>query len=102
MHYILTGVEGFSFGVNAVSIVPNPAKEQIRVNYNVPENGTIQISIFEMSGIEALNITRVVELGGLGEIQLNTGSLNSGCYILQFKFNGTGNEYAVHKKLVIN
>jgi hypothetical protein len=69
---------------------PNPFDNQTTISYYIDENSTVSNATIEVRDIMG-TLKSTISLGditGLGEIQYNRGSLNTGYYIYTLKVNG--------------
>jgi hypothetical protein len=82
---------------NFVSIYPNPVRDNINLNYNSLNNGSVSIRIYSISGAEAMpaNNNKDVQLG-MNIISINTSELSSGMYILAV----TNDVHTYYKKFI--
>ena len=69
------------------TLYPNPAKTELRVDYNVSENAKIKVSIMDIAGkkIETL-VNKKQELGNYS-IVTNVENFTNGVYVLEIRVN---------------
>jgi hypothetical protein len=90
IHNVLTSVQN-------VVAYPNPATENININFNSTENFTAQISISDITGKTRIVVLQPIQQGE-NNINTNLASLPTGNYILSI-LNGKGN--AFHQKIQV-
>jgi hypothetical protein len=76
-----------------VSVYPNPVNKHALIEYDLPENGNVRISLLNQQGQQLGQIFRGYQLKGthqkgLTSAGLNIASLNSGMYLVQIEVNG--------------
>jgi len=85
-HASISELEGSTTG--NIAIHPNPVKDNAQLLFNADENGTANISIFNLAGAkvfdESISYTR-----GLNNHQVNVGSLPDGVYVVMLKSGET-------------
>lgn len=71
-------------------IYPNPAKEELFINYNLANAGNIDISIYDALGNQVLSKENI-STKGVFKSKINVSSLNQGVYFVKIKTdNGIG------------
>ncbi len=75
---VFTTCIGVEENVNTVTVYPNPAKEQLTIQFNQALSGTLNVKLFDLSGKQVVNAVMSTQM-----MLLNVGSLESGLYILQ-------------------
>jgi hypothetical protein len=76
-----------------VSLYPNPVQEDALVEYELPENGNVQISVLNLQGQPVGTIYRGYQVKGVWQKGLRSASFNparlaAGTYMLQIEVNG--------------
>lgn len=79
----VVATEGFS-----ALAYPNPFADKGTVAYNLPENGNVQISLFDVLGNEVQNLFNGFATAGYHTLDINTVNLASGRYILKVTAGG--------------
>lgn len=80
-----TGIFDLSVDNTPLSIFPNPANQQARIEYTAAGKGEIQTLVYDLLGRRHPDVISKRSAGVKGELQqftLHTRSLNSGVYIL--------------------
>ena len=67
--------------------IPNPAKSQTVVNYQVPTDGTVVFTLTTVTGQVIYTTTQEVE-AGRNSVEFNTENLAAGIYFYTMDFNG--------------
>ncbi|RLD52765.1 MAG: hypothetical protein DRJ05_17155, partial [Bacteroidetes bacterium] len=87
---------------------PNPFSYSTQINYLVPENGLVNMRIFDLTGKEIKSLTNAYHQSGNHTTNWNgTNSegqlLKSGIYLLQLKIkSASGNTYNKEVKIVLS
>jgi hypothetical protein len=91
------GINDDHFGNVEVSLFPNPAKSDLRVQLNLTEPTIIEFSIMDLVGQTLLN-ENLNASAGLNNFKINLSNLANGIYMVKLK-----NENSSYtKKLIIN
>lgn len=64
---------------------PNPAKENITLEFMLEESGNIQFSFYDISGKQIINSEIVHGIQGMNKKQFNVKSLSQGFYFLHIQ-----------------
>lgn len=85
--------------VNSFVVYPNPASQNANISFNIVENNTVTINIYDILGnlVSSLNKGNEFEKGN-HTVNLNTSNLSSGIYTVSLEVNGAKET----KKLIIN
>lgn len=67
---------------------PNPFNPVTRIQYNVPTNSQVKLSVFDILGKEIKILTDEVKTSGTYEAEFNASSLSSGVYFYVLKAGG--------------
>ncbi|MFY9153390.1 MAG: glycoside hydrolase family 44 protein [Prolixibacteraceae bacterium] len=67
-----------------VKVYPNPATDQVQLNYSVPERILMNISLFNASGQQLNTISKTEAEAGTHTIEWNAGKLPNGIYWIRF------------------
>ena len=76
---------------------PNPAIDQTTINFTVPNNGEVVLSLMNSIGNVVYKESKKVNTGS-SKITINTSHLAAGVYFYEFEFNGT----KLYRKMIIN
>jgi len=70
-----------------MTLMPNPAQDQLNIYYNLPSNTDLQLNILDVTGKIIHQYKRGAD--DLSSIQLDISELNSGFYFVQLKSENT-------------
>lgn len=88
--------QGFSLSQN----YPNPFNPSTKIDYNLPEDGRVNIGLYDVSGREVMNIEDGMQSAGYYTVSINAETLSAGVYF--YKINVTGKEnFTAVKRLVL-
>ncbi len=95
-----TAVDDFNYKNNFLieSINPNPASVQAFLGFTLPNDGNIQISVFNSLGIETKKIFNGIATSGENVIPINVEDFSSGVYYIRMKFG----ERTINRKFVVS
>ncbi len=75
-------------GINDPVLYPNPATDAIFVNYELPENGKVNLFITDITGRKIMNlIDNEDQVAGKYELPFNLSQLNTGVYFYVLEIN---------------
>jgi hypothetical protein len=69
-------------GALYVSVYPNPARGEVKMNFNLHKTGTANISITDVTGRKVLNVNSNAVLGA-NELKLDVSGLKKGAYLIR-------------------
>ncbi|HTA61410.1 MAG TPA: choice-of-anchor V domain-containing protein [Bacteroidia bacterium] len=84
-----TGIENHAENVNALSLFPNPATDNLRITYTLRERGAVSVKLFNLNGdlvADLLNETQEVGVQA-NDVHLPSGLAN-GMYMVKLSVNG--------------
>jgi len=90
-----------------LQVSPNPFSYSTQINYTVPENGIVEIKLFDISGNEISKLENTFHNAGKHSINWNGinevgQQLKSGIYLIQLKVRSiSGNSYNKEVKVVL-
>ena len=103
------GTNSVVFATDAeLTASPNPFSYSTQINYIVPENGIVEIRLFDMTGAEINKLENTFKNSGKHSINWNGTNdrgqlLKSGIYLLQLKVRSlSGNSYNKEVKVVMS
>jgi hypothetical protein len=74
---------GFSLGQN----IPNPAKDNTRIEYSIPTDGQVIFTVYSITG-QTLHIEKRDAYSGRNNIEFSTSNLANGIYYYSMEYNG--------------
>lgn len=75
-------------GLNNVQMFPNPVSDQLNVQFNLLENTSMQVSIFNVLGQQVSTVANQNFNQGSHRLDVNVANMNSGIYYLRFSNDG--------------
>ena len=86
-----------------ISTYPNPAQNQIKIAYNLPESNNVSISVVNMNGQIVAKLVDAYQFMGKHEftwdLRNSTSTINQGLYMVRFQI---GDSMKIQKVLVIH
>lgn len=77
---------------------PNPFNPSTKIDYQIPSDGNVNISLFDLSGKEVLQLVNENKPAGYYSVTLNASALSSGIYFYNIT---TSNGFVNTKKLML-
>ena len=77
--------------------------QPVSINYQIPENGFVQISVFDLLGKKIASLVNEEKQAQKYQVQLDKGNLQSGIYLckLQLTSYKSGNVFSANQKVMI-
>jgi len=85
-------------GLSLSPAFPNPAKDEVNINFNLAQAGSAEITLFDVTGKQAENVKLENLQAGSHSTKIDVSSLNAGIYMYSVKAN---NAQAFSKLTVI-
>ena len=76
---------------------PNPFNPTTKIDFQIPENGNVQVAIFDMTGREVAVILNEAKTAGYYSINFNGANLSSGAYFYRINVNN----FSTTKKMTL-
>ncbi len=92
-----TGITELTIDNKELRIYPNPANQQITINYQLPENNPVNITIYDITGRKVEEKINNNQSKGEQKININTQQLDDGIYIL----NLYTKDFTANHKIVV-
>jgi len=73
------------------ALYPNPAIDQVNINFSLPEKGKLSIGLYQANGVLLNTISDQIFDAGDHQIDLSTDHLSSGIYLIKFR-SGNDNQ----------
>lgn len=67
---------------------PNPFNPVTQIQYSLPHDGAVQLTVFDVSGKEVKNLVQAYQPAGYYTVSFNGADLNSGTYFYVLKIDG--------------
>ena len=80
---------------------PNPFNPSTKINYDIPFDGKVTLTVFDMSGKEVAMLVNEVKTAGYYSINFNASSLSSGTYFYRINAEGNGQNFVSTKKMML-
>jgi len=79
---------------------PNPVSkhENTTIKYYIPQNANVRLKVFDVHGVEVLNLINAFKMSGEHNTSFNTANLSSGVYFYKLE---VGTRHSIVKKLVV-
>ena len=94
---IFTNIEE-STEIADLSFFPNPATNQIAINYELANSSNVKVEIFNLVGAKVLERDFGRQVSGLNNSMINLENLNNGMYLMRL----TANNYPLTSKFMIS
>jgi hypothetical protein len=76
---------------------PNPFNPSTRINYQLPNDGNVKISVFDNSGKEVMTLVNGFKTAGYYSVDMNASTLSSGVYF----YHLTAGDFSAVKKMLL-
>lgn len=76
---------------------PNPFNPTTSIKYQLPKNGVVKISVYDILGAEVLKLVNEEKSAGYHEVQFNASDLASGVYIYRIQ----AKDFVQSKKMIL-
>ncbi|MBK8551866.1 MAG: T9SS type A sorting domain-containing protein [Ignavibacteria bacterium] len=80
---------------------PNPFNPTTKIDFELPHDGKVSISLYDISGREVVKLVNEVRTAGYHTVEFNGSNLSSGMYFYRINAEGGGQNFAAVKKLVL-
>ena len=77
---------------------PNPFNPETKIDFNLPEDGFVSITLYDNSGREISSLVNESKNAGFYTVKFNASDLSSGIYFYTIKANG----FSATKKMILN
>jgi len=76
---------------------PNPFNPSTSIKFQIPEQGLVNLKVFDILGRELATLINDHKLAGFYEVNFDASKLSSGIYIYQLKVN----DFVSSKKMIL-
>ncbi len=80
---------------------PNPFNPSTKINYDIPFDGKVNVTVFDMSGKEVSTLVNDVKTAGYYTINFNASNLSSGIYFYKISVDANGQNFVSTKKMTL-
>ncbi len=80
---------------------PNPFNPSTKINYDIPFDGKVSVTVFDMSGKEVSTLVNDVKTAGYYTINFNASNLSSGIYFYRISVDANGQNFVSTKKMTL-
>ena len=96
LEYQTLGVETIDQPINYISVYPNPASDELTINYQLKKSAVVNINLIDLQGKQHMVLNKETNAMGIQTESLNISHLPPGVYFLRLQ---AGND-VVTKKVV--
>ncbi len=76
---------------------PNPFNPTTNITYSIPQNGQVQIKVYDMLGNEITTLVNEQKQAGTYEVEFNASNLSSGIYLYKIR----SGDYFYSRKMIL-
>lgn len=80
---------------------PNPFNPTTKIDYEIPADSKVQITIYDISGKEVMQVVNEQQKAGFYTAQFNAAKLSSGTYFYKLSLNGANGSEVLTKKMTL-
>jgi len=80
---------------------PNPFNPTTKIDYDLPYDGKVSITLYDLTGREVSKLVNEVKTAGYYTVQFNASNLSSGMYLYRISAEGNNNSFITSKKMVL-
>ncbi|MBV6480035.1 MAG: hypothetical protein HGGPFJEG_02849 [Ignavibacteria bacterium] len=80
---------------------PNPFNPATKISYDLPFDGKVSLTIFDITGKEVMNLIKENKSSGYYEAVVNASNLSSGVYFYRLILEGNGNNFTATKRMMV-
>lgn len=89
--------ENSALKTNSLSVYPNPANNNVYVNFDLKSSANVNITISNMVGQTVMNVANLNNVNGMQSVNVDVKDLNAGVYFVNVNVN---NEIKVQKLVI--
>ena len=83
-------------GSAALQVSPNPFSDQVNLTFNLPQNQTFTIRLYDITGKERIKLPNLERNGGISSWFIPTQDLPAGIYLLTLR----SDDFSFTRKLI--
>jgi len=80
---------------------PNPFNPVTKINFDLPEDGKVELRLYDMLGREVSTLINEVRTAGYYTVNLNASNLSSGIYIYRLISKTSDKDFVATKKMIL-
>ncbi|MBX7042830.1 MAG: T9SS type A sorting domain-containing protein [Ignavibacteria bacterium] len=80
---------------------PNPFNPSTTINYDLPYDSRVNITLFDISGRQVANVVSDYKPAGYHTVTFNASALSSGTYFYRIDASGSGSSFTDTKKMML-
>jgi hypothetical protein len=80
---------------------PNPFNQSTTISYTIPENGKVNLSIYNLIGEKIAEVVNAAQDAGTYSVTLDGTSLQQGVYTYRLVVNGKSDNYEQSKRMIV-
>lgn len=80
---------------------PNPFNPSTKIDFDLPNEGVVKLTIFDMSGKEVASLVNEFRPAGYYSVEFNASGLSSGVYLYKLTSESGGSTFSAVKKLML-
>ncbi|MEO6694029.1 MAG: T9SS type A sorting domain-containing protein, partial [Ignavibacteria bacterium] len=80
---------------------PNPFNPSTKINFQLPEDGFVNISVYDPAGKQIINLINESRVAGYQTFEIDGSLLSSGVYYYRLIFESSGNIRSYTRKMML-
>ncbi|HMS32449.1 MAG TPA: T9SS type A sorting domain-containing protein [Ignavibacteria bacterium] len=80
---------------------PNPFNPETKIDYRLPDNGNVTLSIFDVNGRLVSTLLNGPVSSGYHSVNFNAADVSSGVYYYKLEFSGNGKSFSKVMKMIV-
>lgn len=81
---------------------PNPVAQSTSITFNLPEDASVKVSVYDVLGREVRSVTREMAAGAERTVRLQADGLSSGMYLLRVEASSGDQEWTDSGRMVVS
>jgi hypothetical protein len=81
---------------------PNPVVQSTSITFNLPEDASVKVSVYDVLGREVRSVTREMAAGAERTVRLQADGLSSGMYLLRVEASSGDQEWTDSGRMVVS
>ncbi|MEO8447580.1 MAG: T9SS type A sorting domain-containing protein [bacterium] len=92
---------GVPANFNVSQNFPNPFNPETKINFEIPQDGIVKVSVYDVRGIEVSVLLNQFTEAGYKSMEFNGTGFSGGTYFYRVEFKGKDLEKSVTKKMIM-